>query len=393
MTQTALRTAVFSESVIREMTRVAHRVGAVNLAQGFPDFPMPAPMKHAACAAIQGDINQYAVTWGAPALRLAIAEKYRRWYNMPVDPDTEVTVTCGATEAMAAVFMALIDPGDEVIIFEPYYENYGPDAVLAGATPVFVPLTAPDWHLDIERLAAAVTPRTRALVLNTPHNPTGKVFTRGEISAIAELAERHNFMVITDEIYEHLVYAGHHHPIATWPGMAERTVTISGLSKTFSCTGWRLGYTIAPRRLTNAIRKVHDFLTVGAPAPLQAAGAVGMAFDADYFNHFQLAYKQRRGVMATALSNAGFKFSMPAGAYYILADFSQIAPHMTDREFALWLAEDIGVATVPGSSFYSEPELGRTVVRFAFCKTFETLGKAAERLARIGGNGNGDVSR
>jgi aspartate/methionine/tyrosine aminotransferase len=384
MPHTALRTAVFTESVIREMTRVAHRTGAVNLAQGFPDFPMPAPMKHAASAAIHGDINQYAVTWGAPALRLAIAEKYRRWYNMKVDPDTEVTVTCGATEAMAAVFLALIDPGDEVIIFEPFYENYGPDAVLAGATPVFVPLSPPDWHLDIERLAAAVTPRTRALVLNTPHNPTGKVFTRGEISAIAALAERHNFIVITDEIYEHLVYAGHHHPIATWPGMRERTVTISGLSKTFSCTGWRLGYAIAPRRLTSAIRKVHDFLTVGAPAPLQAAGAVGMAFDAEYYNHLQLAYKQRRGVMATALSKAGFKFTMPSGAYYILADFSEIAPKKDDREFALWLAEEIGVATVPGSSFYSEPEFGRSVVRFAFCKTFETLGKAAERLARLG---------
>lgn len=385
MSQTALRTKVFTESVIREMTRIAHRTGAVNLAQGFPDFPMPAPMKEAACAAIMGDINQYAVTWGAPTLRLAIAEKYRRWYNMKVDPDNEVTVTCGATEAMAAVFLALIDPGDEVIIFEPFYENYGPDAVLAGATPVFVPLKAPDWDLDIERLAAAVTPRTRALILNTPHNPTGKVFTRGEISAIAELAERHNFLVITDEIYEHLVFAGHHHSIATWPGMRERTVTISGLSKTFSCTGWRLGYTVAPRHLTTAIRKVHDFLTVGAPAPLQAAGAVGMAFDADYYNHLQRAYKQRRGVMATALSNAGFKFSLPNGAYYILADFSAIAPEMSDREFALWLAKDVGVATVPGSSFYSEPILGRSVVRFAFCKTFETLGKAAERLGRLGG--------
>jgi aminotransferase len=383
MQHTALRAAAFTESVIREMTRVANRCGAVNLAQGFPDFPMPAPMKDAAAAAIHGDINQYAITWGSPALRLAISEKYRRWYNMDVDPDTEVTVTCGATEAMASAFMALIDPGDEVIMFEPFYENYGPDAILAGARPVFVPLTAPDWHLDIEQLAAAVTPRTRALVLNTPNNPTGKVFTRGEISAIATLAERHDFLVFTDEIYEHLVYAGHHHPIATWPGMRERTVTISGLSKTFSCTGWRLGYTIAPRELTSPIRKVHDFLTVGAPAPLQAAGAVGLAFDPDYYNHLQLAYKQRRGVMATALSNAGFSFSIPDGAYYILADFSEIAPHHDDRSFALWLAEHVGVATVPGSSFFSDPKMGRTIVRFAFCKTFETLGKAAERLATL----------
>jgi len=365
------------------MTRIAHRTGAVNLAQGFPDFPMPAPMKQAACAAIMGDVNQYAITWGAPALRIAIAEKYRRWYDMPVDPDTEITVTCGATEAMAATFMALIDPGDEVIILEPFYENYGPDAELAGAKPVFVPLIAPNWDLDIERLAASITPRTRAIVLNTPHNPTGKVFSRAEISAVAELAQRHNLLVFTDEIYEHLVYAGHHHPIATWPGMRERTVTISGLSKTFSCTGWRLGYAIAPRELTNAIRKVHDFLTVGASAPLQAAGAVGMAFDADYYNHLQLAYKQRRDVMMAALVKAGFSCGVPDGAYYVLADFSAIDPGRSDRDFAVWLAETIGVATVPGTSFYGDPGRGTTSVRFAFCKTFETLGRAAERLDQL----------
>ena len=383
MTKTERRTSTFNESVIREMTRIAHRTGAVNLAQGFPDFPMPAPMKEAACAAIQGDINQYAITWGAPALRIAIAEKYRRWYDMPVDPDTEITVTCGATEAMAATFMALIDPGDEVIILEPFYENYGPDAELAGAKPIFVPLIAPNWDLDIERLAASITSRTRAIVLNTPHNPTGKVFSRAEISAVAELAQRHNLLVFTDEIYEHLVYAGHHHPIATWPGMRERTVTISGLSKTFSCTGWRLGYAIAPRELTNAIRKVHDFLTVGASAPLQAAGAVGMAFDADYYNHLQLAYKQRRDVMMTALVKAGFSCGVPDGAYYVLADFSAIDPGRSDRDFAVWLAETIGVATVPGTSFYGDPGRGTSSVRFAFCKTFETLGRAAERLDQL----------
>lgn len=384
MTKTAHRTSTFNESVIREMTRIAHRTGAVNLAQGFPDFPMPAPMKEAACAAIQGDVNQYAITWGAPALRIAIAEKYRRWYGMSVDPDTDITVTCGATEAMAATFMALIDPGDEVIILEPFYENYGPDAELAGAKPVFVPLVAPNWDLDLERLAASITPRTRAIVLNTPHNPTGKVFSRAEVSAIAELAQRHDLLVFTDEIYEHLVYAGHHHPIATWPGMHERTVTISGLSKTFSCTGWRLGYAIAPRELTNAIRKVHDFLTVGASAPLQAAGAVGMAFDADYYNHLQRAYKQRRDVMMTALLKAGFTCGVPDGAYYVLADFSGIDPHRKDRDFAVWLAETIGVATVPGTSFYGEPDRGASTVRFAFCKTFETLGRATERLNRLG---------
>ena len=383
MNQTAQRTITFNESVIREMTRIAQRTGAVNLAQGFPDFPMPAPMKDAACAAIMGDINQYAVTWGSSALRIAIAEKYRRWYEMVVDPDTEITVTCGATEAMAATFLALIDPGDEVIIFEPFYENYGPDAVLAGAKPVFVPLVAPHWDLDIERLAASITPRTRALVLNTPHNPTGKVFSRAEISAIAELAQRHDFLVITDEIYEHIVYAGHHHPIACWPGMRGRTVTISGLSKTFSCTGWRLGYVIAPPELTGAIRKVHDFLTVGAPAPLQAAGAVGMAFDADYYNHMQRAYRQRRDVLMSALVQAGFSCTAPDGAYYVLADFSAIDSGRTDREFAVWLAETVGVATVPGTSFYGDPGRGTSAVRFAFCKTFETLGRAAERLETL----------
>ncbi|MEO6778034.1 MAG: aminotransferase class I/II-fold pyridoxal phosphate-dependent enzyme [Gemmatimonadaceae bacterium] len=383
MTRTAQRTATFNESVIREMTRVAQRTGAVNLAQGFPDFPMPAPMKAAACAAIMGDLNQYAITWGSPALRVAIAEKYRRWYGLTVDPDTEITVTCGATEAMAATFMALINPGDEVIILDPFYENYGPDAVLAGARPVFVPLIAPQWDLDIERLAASITPRTRALVLNTPHNPTGKVFSRAEVSAIAELAQRHDFLVFTDEIYEHLVYAGHHHSIATWPGMRERTVTISGLSKTFSCTGWRLGYAIAAPGLSNAIRKVHDFLTVGAPAPLQAAAAIGMAFDADYYNNLQRAYKQRRDVMMNALVPAGFACTAPDGAYYILADFSAIDSGRDDREFAIWLAESIGIATVPGSSFYGEAGGGTSAIRFAFCKTFETLGRAAERLETL----------
>ena len=273
----ARRTSTFTESVIREMTRIANQHEAVNLAQGFPDFPMPEPMKDAACAAIHGNINQYAVTWGSSALRIAIAEKYRRWYGMEVDHDREVTVTCGATEAMASVFLALLDPGDEVIVFEPFYENYGPDAILAGAIPTFVPLERPHWTIDPDRLKKAFTKRTKALVLNTPHNPTGRVMTRAEMTMIAELCIKHDVWVITDEIYEHIRYAGEHHVMATWPGMRERTITISGLSKTFSCTGWRLGYVVAPEAQTAAIRKVHDFLTVGAPAPLQAAGAVGDA--------------------------------------------------------------------------------------------------------------------
>jgi aspartate/methionine/tyrosine aminotransferase len=378
----AHRTATFNESVIREMTRVAHQYGAINLAQGFPDFPMPEPMKEAACAAINGDVNQYAITWGSPPLRLAIAEKYRRWYDLPVDPEQEVTVTCGATEAMAATFLALVDPGDEVIVFEPFYENYGPDTILAEARPVFVPLEPPDWRLDPDRLRAAFSDRTKAIVLNTPHNPTGRVFTREEISLVAELCVAHDAWAITDEIYEHIRYAGNHHPIATWPGMRERTVTISGLSKTFSCTGWRLGYAVAPARETTAIRKVHDFLTVGAPAPLQAAGAVGMAFDAEYYNHLALEYRERRDLLCGALADAGFTFSVPEGAYYVLADYSAMSDS-DDPAFSRWLASEVGIATVPGSSFYHDRTAPRRVVRFAFCKRRETLERAAERLARV----------
>src|SRR5512132_1915744 len=336
---TAKRATTFTESVIREMTRVSNQHGAINLAQGFPDFPMPDPMKDAACAAIRGDINQYAITWGSPALRLAIADKYRHWYGMEVDPEREITVCCGATEAMAATFLALIDPGDEVIVFEPYYENYGPDAILAGAKPVFVPLEAPDWRLDPDKLRGAFSNKTRAIVVNTPHNPTGRVFTREEISLIAELCQKYDVIAITDEIYEHIRYAGGHHVLATWPGMKERTVTISGLSKTFSCTGWRLGYAIAPERESVAIRKVHDFLTVGAPAPLQAAGAVGLAFDADYYNHLALDYRARRDLLCGALAESGFTFSLPEGAYYVLADFSALNGD-DDVTFAKWLASD-----------------------------------------------------
>jgi aminotransferase len=385
LTYSSHRAAQFTESVIREMTRIAHQYGAINLAQGFPDFPMPAPMKDAACAAIHGDINQYAVTWGSSALRLAIAEKYRRWYDMVVDPDTEITVTCGATEAMAAVFLALLDPGDEVVIFEPYYENYGPDAVLAGAAPVFVPLesTPTGWQFDAARLRAAFTPRTKAVVVNTPHNPTGHVFSRSELTLIGEIAAAHGAWVITDEIYEHIRYAGGHHPPATLDGMRDRTITISGLSKTFSCTGWRLGYAIAPPAMTSAIRKVHDFLTVGAPAPLQAAGAMALAFDADYFNQLARGYRERRDILAAALAKAGFRFTVPAGAYYILADFSALSSTEDDVAFATRLTRDVGVASVPGSSFYHDKALGKRLVRFAFCKRRETLEAAAERLGTL----------
>ena len=378
----AIRTATFTESVIREMTRIAHEHGAINLAQGMPDFPMPAAMKDAACAAIHGDINQYAITWGVPALRLAIAQRYRRMHELDVDPDTEITVTCGATEGMAAAFMALIDPGDEVIILEPFYENYGPDCILAGATPKFVPLERPHWRIDPDRLRAAFTKKTKAIVVNTPHNPTGRVLTREEMTLIAELCVEHDAWAITDEVYEHIRYAGNHHPMATWPGMRERTITVSSLSKTFSCTGWRIGYVIAPAKQTEAIRKVHDFLTVGAPAPLQTAAAVGLAFDADYYNHMALDYRARRDVMVSALADAGFIFCVPEGAYYVLADFSALSSK-SDRVFAQWMAKEIGVVPVPGSSFYHDKTLGRGLVRFAFCKKIETLEEASFRLRNM----------
>ncbi|MEX1187240.1 MAG: aminotransferase class I/II-fold pyridoxal phosphate-dependent enzyme [Gemmatimonadaceae bacterium] len=382
MMHTAARTATFGESMIREMTRVANRTGAVNLAQGFPDFPMPEPMKDAACAAIHGDINQYAITWGSPALRLAIAEKYRRWYGMEVDPETDVTVCCGGTEAMASTFLALVDPGDEVVVIEPYYENYGPDAILSAAKPVYVPLEPPNWTLDGDRLRKAFSHKTRAIVVNTPQNPSGRVFTREELSLIAELCIEHDAIAITDEIYEHILYAGSHHVLATFPGMKDRTVTISGLSKTFSCTGWRLGYAIAPQLASTAIRKVHDFLTVGAPAPLQAAGAVGMAFDSDYYNRMALDYRARRDLIMPALHEAGFKCTAPEGAYYVLADFSDLSD-LADIPFAMWLAEEIGVATVPGSTFYHDAGTAKTYTRFAFCKKLETLERAAERLSKL----------
>jgi aminotransferase len=298
---------------------------------------------------------------------------------MPVDPDRHLTVTCGATEAMAAVFLALIDPGDEVIVFEPFYENYGPDAILAGAKPVFVPLEWPDWSFDLDRLRAAFSNRTRAIVVNTPHNPTGKVFTRNELSLIAELCQQHDVWAITDEIYEHILYAGTHHVLATFPGMAARTITISGLSKTFSCTGWRLGFAIAPERESIAIRKVHDFLTVGAPAPLQQAAAVGMAFDAAYYNTMAQGYRDRRELLCGALAPAGFAFSPPDGAYYVLADYSA----MSDADFARWLTKEVGIATVPGSSFHSPGARVPRYIRFAFCKKAETLAAAAERLVRL----------
>jgi aminotransferase len=367
------------------MTRVARQHDAINLAQGFPDFPAPELLKEAACEAIRNDINQYAITWGTPSLRDALVRRYADRYGMSVEGDREVTVTCGATEAMAAVMLAIIDPGDEVIVLEPFYENYGPDAILSQARPVFLPLEAPDYRLDPERLESLVTERTRAIVLNTPNNPTGRVFDSDELEAVARICRTHGILAITDEIYEHIYYEGVHTPLATLEGMKDRTITVSGLSKTFSITGWRVGTIVAPPDLTDAIRKVHDFLTVGAPAPLQEACAVGLETLTDDFYATQISeYRERRNVLHEGLSEAGFACAKPQGAYYVLADFSALSSE-DDVAFAKRLTAEARVASVPGSSFFSVPERGRSVIRFAFCKRVDTLREAGERLAAFGG--------
>ncbi|HEV8612925.1 MAG TPA: aminotransferase class I/II-fold pyridoxal phosphate-dependent enzyme [Gemmatimonadales bacterium] len=377
--RTARRTHTFTESVIRGMTRLAAEHGAINLAQGFPNFPAPDVLKAAAAAAIHADINQYAITWGSKRLRDAIAGKYREWYGMEVNPETELTVTCGATEAMAATLLALVDPGEEVIVFEPFYENYGPDAILCDAKPVFVPLL-PGQPLDLDRLQEVFSDRTRAIVVNTPANPSGRVLTRDEVSGIADLCNRHDAWAVTDEIYEHIRYQGEHIPIATLPGMRSRTVTISGASKTFSITGWRIGTIVAPAGLTDAIRKVHDFLTVGAPAPLQEGLAVALeSLSQSYYDGLADAYRVRRDLLMEALEAARFRSVAPEGAYYILADFSALSD-LPAPEFARWLTIEGGVATVPGTSFFSRPEDGNHLTRFAFCKTEELLREAVHRL-------------
>jgi aminotransferase len=381
----------FTESVIREMTRLNQQYGGVNLSQGFPDFPAPAVLKEAACAAVMADVNQYAVTWGAKAFRDAIASKFSRLYGLPVDADTQVTVCCGATEAMIATMMALIDQGDEVVVFEPFYENYGPDAILSGATPRFVTLRAAapgaaagsGWTFDPDELAAAFNPRTRAIIINTPNNPTGKVFSRHELEAIAALCQKWDVVAVSDEIYEHILFDGCAHvPISTIPGMAERTVTINSLSKTYSVTGWRVGWTISPPALTGAIRKVHDFLTVGAAAPLQEAGVVALSLPDSYYQGLAAAYKERRDHLLDILEARKFTIYVPGGAYYIMTDIAGFG-FPDDVSFARYLVKDVGVAAVPGSSFYRDPAAGRTKLRFCFCKRRETLDEAGRRLAAL----------
>jgi aminotransferase len=377
------KAARFTESVIREMTRLAQLHGAVNLSQGFPDFPAPEVVKEAARQAVSADVNQYAITWGARSLRQAIAAKFERLYGLAVDPEREVTVTCGSTEAMIASLLAVLDPGDEVVVFQPFYENYGPDAILSGAQPRFVRLRPPDWSFDPDELARAFGPKTRAVIVNTPNNPTGKVFTRAELETVAALCRRHDALAITDEIYEHILYDGAVHvPMATLPGMAERTITINGMSKTYSVTGWRVGWALAPPVLTSAIRKVHDFLTVGAAAPLQEAGAVALALPETYYRELAQAYTVRRGRLLAILEAAGLRPYRPAGAYYVMTETAGLGWD-DDVAFARHLIETVGVAVVPGSSFYQDPREGRSQVRFAFCKKEETLAEAERRLSKL----------
>jgi len=352
---------------------------AVNFAQGFPDFDPDARILDAAARALRDGHNQYATTWGAPALRQAIARKQSAAWGRNVDPDSEVTVSCGATEAMIAAMLAAVDPGDEVVVFEPFYENYGPDCVLSGAAPRYVPLRAPDWSFDADELAAAFNSRTRAIVVNTPHNPTGKVFSRAELEVIARLCIEHDALVFTDEIYEHLVYRGRHISMATLPGMAERTITISGASKTYSVTGWRIGWLIAPPALSAAIRKVHDFLTVGAAHPLQIAIAQALELPASFYVELLGDYQERRDAIVSGLRECGFEADAPDGAYYVMAGIGRFGAE-DDVSLARRLVEEVAVATVPGSSFYHDPSLGRGHIRFSFPKRIETIDRGLAAL-------------
>jgi len=377
------KAARFTESVIRGMTVEARKFGAINLAQGMPDFPAPQAIKAAACQAIENDINQYAITWGAQNLREAISEHVDWHLGLQVDPETEITVTCGSTEAMLVVLLSLINPGDEVILTQPFYENYWPDCVIAGASARFVPIRPPDWRFDLDELAAAFNDKTKAIILCNPNNPTGTVFSRADLEAIAALCQKWNVIAITDEIYEHIIYDGFRHvALAGLEGMRERSVTISGMSKTYAVTGWRVGTIIAPRGLTAAFRQMHDFVAIGAAAPLQAAGAVAYRFPRPYYAQLAADYQARRDRLSKALWEVGFEFEPPQGAYYIMAGISAFAV-TDDVDFARYLVRDIGVATVPGSSFFQDKALGRQYVRFCFCKRDSTLDEAAARLRRL----------
>src|SRR5205809_1031036 len=379
----------FTESVIREMTREALKHGAINLSQGFPDFAAPADIKERAMQAISEDVNQYAITWGARDFREAIARKTKWYLGLDIDPETEITVTCGSTEGMIAAMMATVDPGEEVVVFEPFYENYAPDAILSDARPRYVPLRSPDWNFEREELRDAFNSKTKAIIICNPNNPTGKVFTHGEMEFIAELCREFDALCFTDEIYEHIIYPREgaeieHISMAQIQGMRDRTVIVNSMSKTYSVTGWRVAYCIASPQITSAIRKVHDFLTVGAAAPLQSAGAYALSLPPAYYDQLQADYRARRDLILPELEKAGFGTFSPDGAYYIMTDISGFG-FKDDVEFTRHLIREVGVACVPGSSFYSDPALGAQQVRFCFCKKDETLMLAAERLKKLGG--------
>jgi aspartate/methionine/tyrosine aminotransferase len=390
-TRISRKAASFTESVIREMSREAAKYGAVNLGQGFPDWAAPEDIKQKAQEAIAADHNQYAVTWGVKEFRDAIAKKTMWFLGLDIDPETEITVTCGSTEGMIAAMMATVDPGEEVVVFEPFYENYAPDAILSDATPRHVPLYRTDngFVFDREELKAAFNERTKAIIICNPNNPTGKVYTREELEFIADLCKQHDALCFTDEIYEHITYnleedgdPLEHVSMATIEGMRERTVVVNSLSKTYSVTGWRVGYCIAPPDITGAIRKVHDFLTVGAANPLQHAGTYAMGLPPSYYEELQKEYQRKRDFIVPVLRDAGFKCDVPQGAYYVMTDISGFG-FPDDIKFTKHLIREIGVAVVPGSSFYHDPAMGSQMVRFCFCKKDETLEAAAERLAGL----------
>jgi len=377
------RASKFTESVIREMTRLAMKANAVNLAQGFPDFSAPEEIKKAAQEAVAADFNQYAITWGAKPFRDAIVAKYNKWYGLDYDPEREITVCCGSTEGMIAALMAVTNPGDEVIVFEPFYENYGPDAILCGAQPRMVALRAPDWTFDPGELRRAFSKKTKAIVLNTPNNPTGKVFSREELELIGELCEEFDALAITDEIYEHILYGSASHvPMATLPGLRERSIIVNSMSKTYAVTGWRVGWVLAAPDLTDSIRKVHDFLTVGAAAPLQQAGVLALNMPDSYYQQLAADYQSRRDMLLRLLEGAGFRCFKPDGAYYIMTDISGFG-FPDDYAFVRHMIEHAGVAAVPGSSFFADPNQGATLIRFCFCKKYETLEEAGFRLSKL----------
>ncbi|MBI3243746.1 MAG: aminotransferase class I/II-fold pyridoxal phosphate-dependent enzyme [Chloroflexi bacterium] len=382
---TASRVSTFGTTIFAEMTALAARHNAINLSQGFPDFDGPNEVKTAAIAAIQSGKNQYALTTGQPDLRRAIADHARRFYNQAVNPETEVTVTSGATETLFAACLGLLNPGDEVILFEPFYDVYAPDVLMAGGVPRFLPLSPPDWNFDPDELASLFNNRTRAIIVNTPHNPTGKVFTRAELELIAALCQQWNVIAVTDEVYEHLVFDDAQHiRLATLPGMAERTVTISSQGKTFSFTGWKVGWAIAPPDLTLGIRRAHQFITFATATPFQHAAALALTLDDEYFTSLAADYQRKRDFLANVLRDAGLEVSVPAGTYFIMAGIGPLG-FDDDVAFCRHLTTEVGVAVIPPSVFYSDDHkpLGKGYARFAFCKTMDTLERAAERLGKL----------